>query len=165
MVATAQIIGGGRTPSQLLLCYLYRGRVSTVRLGRGPRATGSNIRYAQRGLDDCVAKRVPSAKADSVLPTLLSRHLRAGLSRCRRSAAGAWFIPLTVTITGFRKPLGRPLLRSPLQYEVDCDLRFHFNRLAIQVIRAVLPLPDRIECSSIQQRLPANYLRLLDPAI
>ena len=77
--------------------------MSTVRLGRGPRATGSNIRYAQRELDECIAKRVPSAKADSVLPTLLSRHLRAGLSRCRRYAAGVWFIALTVTITEFRK--------------------------------------------------------------
>src|SRR5439155_14633960 len=38
---------------------------------------------------ESVTKPVPSAKADSILPTLFSRHLRAGLSRCRRYAAGA----------------------------------------------------------------------------
>ena len=49
-----------------------------------------------------VARRVPSAKADSILSTLLSRHLRAGLSRWRRFAAGARFIPLAVIVTEFR---------------------------------------------------------------
>ncbi len=57
-------------------------------------------------------KRVPSAKADSILPTLLSRRLRAGLSRFRRWAAGAWFISVTVTITGFRDSLLTPWLHS-----------------------------------------------------
>src|SRR5947209_496489 len=44
-------------------------------------------------------------KADSIVPSLLSRHLRAGLSRCRRYAAGEWFIPLTGTIIEFRDRL------------------------------------------------------------
>ena len=72
---------------------------------------------------------MPSAKADSILSTLLSRHLRAGLSRWRRFAAGARFIPLAVIVTEFRNSFaaaaatgirprltrkGRSLCRAPL---------------------------------------------------
>ena len=56
-----------------------------------------------------VTKRVPSAEADSILPTLLSRHLRAGLSRYRRYAAGAWPIQLTAIMTAFRNSLVPPV--------------------------------------------------------
>ena len=55
--------------------------------------------------EESVAKRVPSAKADSILPTLLPGTYVPGLSRCRRCAAGAWFIPLTGTISEFRNTL------------------------------------------------------------
>src|SRR5438445_12815971 len=41
-----------------------------------------------RGTEESVTKPVPSAKADSILPMLLSRHLRAGLSRFRPFGAG-----------------------------------------------------------------------------
>src|SRR6266567_1306000 len=58
-----------------------------------------------RGTEESFTKCVPSAKADSILPSLLSRQLRAGLSRCRCYAAGAWFSALTVTITEFRNRL------------------------------------------------------------
>ena len=47
-------------------------------------------------------KPVCSAKADSTFPHFV-------FPACRRCAAGAWFIPLTVTITEFLNCLRRAL--------------------------------------------------------
>jgi hypothetical protein len=90
----------------LALNLIFLGKV------RGPTALGEGEQYSgnfseSRGLmgeshlcqTEAVTKLVPSAEADSVCSTSLSRHCRAGLFRLRRYAAGAEFISHAVPLS------------------------------------------------------------------
>src|SRR5438445_7525716 len=49
--------------------------------------------------------------------------------------------------------------------KVDRDLRFHFNRLAVQPVGAKAPLPYCVERCSGQQWMSAHQVQALDAAV